>query len=146
MRCFDVRVRESCLTAQSVALAGRYGEVHGALLANDFRGGAGIVVGASWGGDVGTPLYRLARDRLRLGARLTLDAAILYHGAFDFDFITFGAGPQLWIRLSRLMFLTTRLAAGGSLVFFDVGPVSARSYSFTPTIDVAIGLAFDLAQ
>lgn len=144
MRCFDARVRGSCLTAQSVALVGKYAEVHGSFLADYFRGGAGIVVGAAWGGDIGTPLYRLAHDRLRLGGRLTLDSAIVYGTRFDFALLTFVAGPQLWIRLSRLMFLTTRVAAGGTIYFVDVPLL--RDITVTPTVDAAIGLAFDLGQ
>jgi hypothetical protein len=142
VRCFDLRLRESCLTTQSVALVGRFGEVHGSYLANYVRSPGTIVVGAAWGGDVGTPFFRLARDRVRLAGRLTIDAAILYHGTFDFDALTFAAGPQLWLRVSRSMFLLARIAVGGSVVLFGVP--AFRNYSFAPNLDAAIGLAFDL--
>jgi hypothetical protein len=144
VRCFDARLRTSCLTTQSVALVGRYAEVHGSYLANDFPGAGGIVVGAAWGGDVGTPFFRLARDRVRLAGRLTLDVAMLYHGTLDFSTLTFAAGPQLWVRLTRSTFFLARVAAGGSVVLFNVVPVGFRGYSFAPDVDAAIGLAFDL--
>jgi hypothetical protein len=42
------------------------------------------------------------------------------------------------------MFLTTRIEAGGSVVFFGVPPF--RNVTVSPTIDAAVGLAFDLLQ
>jgi hypothetical protein len=142
VRCFDVRVRDSCVTAQSVALVGSFGEVHGSYLANYVRNPGTIVVGAAFGGDLGTPFFRLAHDRVRLAGRFTLDAAILYHGSFDFDALTFATGPQLWLRVSRSMFFLMRIAVGGSVVLFGVP--AFRNYSFGPNVDAAIGLAFDL--
>ncbi|MGZ3430026.1 MAG: hypothetical protein ACXVCV_25420, partial [Polyangia bacterium] len=73
-RCHDVRAADGgCLTTQTVALVGRYGEVHGSFLANYFGSAGGLVIGAAWGGDLGSPFFHLARDRVRLAVRLTLD-------------------------------------------------------------------------
>lgn len=146
-RCFDVRAADGgCLVSQQVAIVWRYGEIHGAFLANDFPGGA-LVIGASFGGDIGTPLYRLAHDRLRLGARLTVDGGIIdreprSRDHLDFDAVTFTAGPQLWIRLSAVGFLFARAAFGGSVYIFDAFP--AGNLRVAPTVDAAIGFAFPL--
>lgn len=144
-RCFDVRAADGgCLVSQQVAAVWRYGEIHGALLANDFPGG-NIVVGAGFGGDVGTPLYPLARGRLRLGARLTLDGALVVPTSslrLDSSVLTFTAGPVLWVRLSPWAFFVARAAAGGSVYWlnvFRVGPFHAL-----PTVDGGVGFAFPL--
>jgi hypothetical protein len=81
---------------------------------------------------------------VRYAFRLTIDAAILEHGSgvFDFDALTVAAGPQLWLRATRTLFVLLRLAAGGSVVLHEVP--AFRSYDFTPTVDAAVGLAFDL--
>ncbi len=149
VRCFDVRaVDGGCLVSQQVALVGAYGELHGAFVANDFPRGAGIVVGATWGGDVGTPFFRFRHDRLRLAARLALDSGLTIHDSssgtthttvFDIDFATFTLGPQLWARISPAAFFVARVAAGGSLFFLDI-----NHPSISPTVDAALGFAFDL--
>ena len=64
-----------------------------------------ICVGASWGGDLGSPFFRFARDRVRFAVRLTLDMAVIRHElrsntTFDLDWATFALGPQLWLRVS----------------------------------------------
>jgi hypothetical protein len=150
-RCHDVRaVDGGCLTAQTVALVGRYGEVHGSFLANYFRSGAGFVVGASWGGDLGTPFFRLARDRVRLAVRLTLDMGLIRHydtrEKYDLDWATFVLGPQLWVRLSPHVFFLARVAAGGSFFILDTEPATGRygAQIVTPTVDSALGLAFPI--
>ena len=151
-RCHDVRAADGgCLIAQTVALVGRYGEVHGSFLANYFPNGGGLVVGASWGGDLGSPFFRLARDRVRLAVRLTLDMAVIRHQqrsreTFDVDWATFEVGPQLWLRLSAHTFFLVRAAAGGSLFLLDVQPPFGGNGALivTPTADAALGLAFDL--
>jgi hypothetical protein len=152
VRCFDVRAADGgCLVAQQVAAVWSYGELHGALDAMDFPGGAGVVVGASFGGDVGTPFFRFRHDRLRLAARLTVDGALDVHGGsinsvggthIDFDAITFVAGPQLWVRISPAAFFVVRAAAGGSVFLFDL--FDRSSLVVSPTVDAALGFAFDL--
>lgn len=135
-----------CVVSQQVAAVWTYGELHGALVANDFPGGAGLVLGASWGGDVGTPFFRFRRDRIRLAARLTVDGAILWHDDtrqhFDFDPLTFAAGPQLWVRISPAAFFVARTAAGGSVFLFDV--TGRGRVGVSPTVDASVGFAFDL--
>lgn len=151
-RCHDVRAFDGgCLVAQTVALVGRYGEVHGSFLANYFRGGAGVVVGASWGGDLGSPFFRLAHDRLRLAVRLTLDMGVIRHvvrsvESFDLDWATFVVGPQLWVRLSPHVFFVARVAAGGSYFILDTRPPLGGygAQIVSPTVDAALGLAFPL--
>lgn len=147
VRCFDVRAADGgCVVAQQVAIVWTYGEVHGAFDANDFRNGAGIVVGATWGGDIGTPFYRFLHDRLRLAARLTVDGGVDTHADtrrhYDFDAITFVAGPQLWVRISPAAFFVARAAAGGSVFLFDV--FNRPSLVVSPTVDATLGFAFDL--
>jgi hypothetical protein len=147
VRCFDVRAADGgCVVAQQVAAVWTYGELHGAFIANDFPGGAGIVVGATFGGDIGTPFFRFRHDRLRLAGRLTLDGGMdIHHDTrthFDFDALTFAAGPQLWVRISPAAFFVARAAAGGSvflLDFFNRGTVVV-----SPTVDATVGFAFDL--
>jgi hypothetical protein len=151
-RCHDVRSADGgCLTAQTVALVGRFGEVHGSLLANYFGSAGGLVVGAAWGGDLGSPFFRLARDRVRLAVRLTLDLGVIRHEArnsevFDLDWATFAVGPQLWLRLSPHTFFLVRGAVGGSFFILDTRPPFGGNGGLvvTPTVDGAIGLAFDL--
>jgi hypothetical protein len=146
VRCFDVRAPDGgCLVAQNVAAAWRYGEIHGAFLANDFPGG-NIVVGVGWGGDIGTPLYSLAHDRLRLGGRLTVDGNLVVvptaSWRLDASVLTVTAGPQLWVRLSPWAFLVARGGVGGSIYWSKVmgfGPFHAL-----PTVDGALGFAFPL--
>ena len=148
VRCFDLRsVDGGCVVSQQVAAVWNWGELHGAVVANDFPKGAGIVVGATYGGDFGTPLYRLRRDRIRLAGRVTVDGGMLMHNDargdhFDFDAITFAAGPQLWLRISPAAFFVVRAAAGGSVFFFDITGRGSRVVS--PTVDAAVGFAFDL--
>jgi len=152
VRCFDVRAADGgCVVKQEVAAVWVYGELHGAIIANDFPGGAGIVVGATFGGDVGTRFYRFRHDRLRLAGRLTVDGGIDLHGGsvnsiggthVDFDAITFVAGPQLWIRISPAAFFVARAAAGGSVFLLDF--FSRTSLSVSPTVDASIGFGFDL--
>ncbi|HEX8953711.1 MAG TPA: hypothetical protein VF945_17760 [Polyangia bacterium] len=149
VRCFDVRAADGgCVVAQQVALVGAYGELHGAFIANDFPGGAGIVVGATWGGDVGTPFFRFRRDRLRLAVRLNLDSGVAIHDQlrgvthttiYDVDLATFTLGPQLWVRLTPAAFFVARAAAGGSVFFHDLSHPG-----ISPTVDAALGFAFDL--
>ena len=151
-RCHDVRAADGgCLTAQTVALVGRYGEVHGSFLANYFGSAGGVVVGASWGGDLGSPFFRFARDRVRFAVRLTLDMGVIRHefrssDAFDLDWATFALGPQLWLRVSPHAFFLVRAAAGGSFFILDTRPPFGGygAQIVTPTVDGAIGLAFDL--
>ncbi len=151
-RCHDVRAADGgCLTAQTVALVGRYGEVHGSFLANYFPNGGGGVVGFSWGGDLGSPFFHFAHDRVRFAVRLTLDMAVIRHEVrssetFDLDWATFVLGPQLWLRLSRHAFFLVRAAGGGSFFILDGQPLSGRygALTVTPTVEGAIGLAFDL--
>ena len=147
VRCFDVRsVDGGCVVSQQVAAVWSYGELHGAIVANDFPKGAGIVVGATYGGDVGTPFYRFRGDRIRLAGRLTVDGGLLLHDdprlMFDFDAITFAAGPQLWLRISPAAFFVARAAVGGSVFFFDI--TGRGSLVVSPTVDAAFGFAFDL--
>ena len=147
VRCFDVRsVDGGCVVSQQVARVGTYGELHGAVVANDFPNGAGIVVGATWGGDVGTRFYSFRHDRLRLAGRLTIDSGVIAHtdrlDHFDFDAITFAAGPQLWVRISPAAFFVARAAAGGSVFIFDI--LRRGTVVVSPTVDAAFGFAFDL--
>ena len=148
VRCFDVRASDGgCVVTQQVAGVWTWGEAHGAFIANDFPGGAGIIVGATFGGDVGTPFFRFAHDRLRLAARLTVDGGLVYHAsthAIDGDALTFGAGPQLWVRISPAAFFVARAAAGGSVFFFDV--FRRGNLRVSPTVDATLGFAFDLPQ
>jgi hypothetical protein len=151
VRCFDVRVAESCVTAQSVAVVGRYGEAHGSFLANYFPHGPGVVVGAAWGGDLGSPFYSFARDRVRFAVRLTLDMGVVVHDTtngtrFDLDWATFALGPQLWVRLSPAAFFLVRSAVGGSFFIFNIDPPFGSRFSLgvSPTVDAALGFAFDL--
>jgi hypothetical protein len=151
VRCFDVRtVDGGCLVSQQVAVVWRYGEIHGAFVANDFPHGAGLVVGATFGGDVGSPWFHFRHDRLRLAARLTVDGGVIERrdvgtrsSTFDFDALTFSAGPQLWVRISPGAFFVARAAAGASVFIFDVFP-NGGTWQLTPTIDAAVGFAFDL--
>jgi len=153
VRCFDVRAADGgCVVSQQVAAVWSYGELHGAIFANDFPGGAGIVVGASFGGDVGTPFFRFRHDRLRLAARLTVDGGMDLHGGsvnsvggthFDFDAITFAAGPQLWVRISPAAFFVARTAAGGSVFLLDFFG-RRGTVTVSPTVDASVGFAFDL--
>ena len=149
VRCFDVRAAPDggCLVSQQVALVGAYGELHGAFVANDLPG-AGIVAGATWGGDVGSPWFHFRHDRLRLAVRLTLDSGVMLHDrtngvttstVVDIDFATFTLGPQLWVRISRAAFFVARAAAGGSFFFLDL-----NHPNISPTVDGAVGFAFDL--
>jgi hypothetical protein len=147
VRCFDVRAADGgCVVSQQVAAVWTYGELHGALIANDFPSGAGIVVGATFGGDVGTPFFRFRRDRLRLAGRLTVDGGMDLHNDtrlhFDFDAITFTAGPQLWVRISPAAFFVARAAAGGSVFLFDF--FNRGRLVVSPTVDASVGFAFDL--
>jgi len=147
VRCFDLRsVDGGCVVSQQVAAVWTWGELHGAIVANDFPHGAGVVFGATWGGDVGTPFYRLARDRVRLAGRLTLDGGVVMHDDTrlhsDFDALTFAAGPQLWLRISPAAFFVARAAVGGSVFLFDI--TGRGSVVVSPTVDAAVGFAFDL--
>jgi hypothetical protein len=147
VRCFDVRsVDGGCVVSQQVAAVWSYGELHGAIVANDFPKGAGIVVGATYGGDVGTPFFRFRHDRIRLAGRVTIDGGLLLHddtrAHFDLDAITFAAGPQLWLRISPAAFFVARAAVGGSVFFFDI--TGRSSLVVSPTVDAAVGFAFDL--
>jgi hypothetical protein len=153
-RCYDVRAHDGgCLTAQSVALVGRFGEVHGSFLANYFGQSGGVVVGASWGGDLGTPFWHFAHDRVRFAARLTLDMGVIRRAesssrsesGYDLQWATFVAGPQLWLRVSQHAFFLVRIAAGGTLFLFEVvPPLASGPLGVTPTVDAALGFAFDL--
>jgi hypothetical protein len=143
VRCFDVRSADGgCVVSQQVAYVGTWGEIHGAFVANDFPGGAGVVVGATWGGDVGTRFYSFRHDRLRLAGRLPLDSGVVLSRNVDFDALTFAAGPQLWIRISPAAFFVARGAFGGSVFLFDV--TARRSLVVSPTVDATVGFAFDL--
>ncbi len=148
VRCFDVTSADGgCVTSQQVAFVGTYGEVHGAFVANDFPKGAGIVVGATWGGDLGSPFYRFRNDRLRVALRLTIDCGLTIHQTVpreqvDFDVITFAAGPQLWARISPSAFFVARAGAGGSFFVFDF--FFRDTLRFSPTVDASLGFAFDL--
>ncbi len=150
VRCFDVRAADGgCVVSQQVAAVWTYGELHGAFVANDFPGGAGVVVGATYGGDVGTPFFRFRRDRIRLAARLTIDGGLVLHDTagrehVDADAVTFAAGPQLWLRISPAAFFVARAAVGGSVFLFDV--FGRGSLVVSPTVDAAVGFAFDLPQ
>lgn len=150
VRCFDVRAADGgCVVSQQVAAVWGWGELHGAFVANDFPGGAGIVVGATYGGDVGTPFFSFRHDRLRLAARLTVDGGLVVHSVssrehVDVDAITFAAGPQLWVRISPAAFFVARAAAGGSVFLFDV--FARGNLRVSPTVDAAVGFAFDLPQ
>jgi hypothetical protein len=153
-RCHDVRTADGgCLTAQTVALVGRYGEVHGTLLANYFGSAGGVVVGAAWGGDLGSPFFRLARDRLRLAVRLTLDMGVIRHDnggrageVFDLDWASFVVGPQLWVRIASHAFFLVRGAVGGSFFILATQPPLGGhgALTVTPTADGAIGFAFEI--
>jgi hypothetical protein len=150
-RCHDLRtVDGGCLTAQTVALVGRYGEIHGSFLANYFANGGGVVVGAAWGGDLGSPFFQFARDRVRLAVRLTLDLAVFRYGdtreRFDLDWASFVLGPQLWLRMNAHTFFLLRAAAGGSFLLRDVRPPfgGIGPQVVSPSVDAALGLAFDL--
>jgi hypothetical protein len=151
-RCYEVRAHDGgCLTSQSVALVGRYGEVHGAFLANYFGSGGGVVVGATWGGDLGSPFWHFAHDRVRLAVRLTLDMGVIRREdntngeRFDMQWATFALGPQLWLRMSPHAFFLVRAAAGGSMFVFDIEPpLFNNGIGVTPTVDAALGFAFDL--
>ncbi|MGZ3441824.1 MAG: hypothetical protein ACXVDD_20025, partial [Polyangia bacterium] len=148
-RCFDVRAADGgCVVVQQVALVGAYGELHGAFVANDFVRDAGLVVGATWGGDVGSPFFRFRHDRLRLAVRLNLDSGLLLHDQlrgtthttiYDVDLMTFTLGPQLWVRISPSAFFIARAAAGGSIFFLDLDHPN-----ISPTVDAALGFGFDL--
>jgi hypothetical protein len=147
VRCFDVRsVDGGCVVSQQVAAVWTYGELHGAIVANDFPKGAGVVVGATYGGDFGTPFFRFRHDRIRLAGRVTIDGGLLLHDdprlMFDLDAITFAAGPQLWVRISPAAFFVARAAVGGSVFFFDV--IGRGTLVVSPTVDAAVGFAFDL--
>ena len=147
VRCFDVRsVDGGCVVSQQVAAVWSYGELHGAVVANDFPKGAGIVTGATWGGDVGSRFYSLRRDRLRLAGRLTVDSGLVMHfdtrAHYDVDALSFAAGPQLWVRISPAAFFVARAAVGGSVFLFDL--TGRGSIVVSPTVDAAVGFAFDL--
>jgi hypothetical protein len=147
VRCYDVgAVDGGCLTQQPVAVVFKYGEIHGGFLANYFPHGAGLVFGAYWGGDVGTPLYRFADDRVRFAVRFQLDGGLVYHEVtrskhYDFQAATYLVGPQLWLRLSPRAFFTARTAVGGTTFLFDS---SGYSVGTSLTVDATLGFAFDL--
>jgi hypothetical protein len=143
VRCLDVRTADGgCLVAQQVAAIWRWGALHGALLANDFPNG-GVVVAGTFGGDVGSPFFSFAHDRVRLAARLTLDSGfVLRSERLDLQVtaLTFVAGPQTWVRISPRAFLTVRVAAGGTV--YLGGPFGPAE--LIPTVDAALGFAFPL--
>jgi len=85
-------------------------------------------------------------NRLRLAPRLTVDGGVDTHADtrrhYDFDAITFVAGPQLWVRISPAAFFVARAGAGGSVFLLDL--FNRPSLVVSPTVDGMLGFAFDL--